>query len=61
MSVTLVRHRAAPTPYGCRWCGDAHGNHGLSYVRSAGFHAWERPTDTQILARMRARREGADR
>ncbi|MEV6102654.1 hypothetical protein [Nocardia sp. NPDC051981] len=56
MSATLVRHRTAPPPYGCRWCGDAQGAHGLSYVRSAGIHAWERPTNTQILARMHARR-----
>ncbi len=45
-----------PTPYGCRWCGAEKGSHGRSWIPSAGLHAWERPTSTQILARMQSRR-----
>lgn len=45
-----------PTPFGCRWCGDEQGHHGRQYLRSRGVHGWERPTEAQIKARMRARR-----
>jgi hypothetical protein len=45
-----------PTPFGCRWCGDEQGHHGRQYLRSRGVHVWERPTEAQIKARMRARR-----
>jgi len=45
-----------PTPFGCRWCGDERHHHGVQYLRGQGGHGWERPTDAQILARMRARR-----
>jgi hypothetical protein len=53
-----IRHPQGrpPTPYGCRWCGDPQRSHGRAWVGSAGMHAWERPTNTQILARMNARR-----
>ncbi|MFB8122060.1 hypothetical protein ACFVG1_12805 [Streptomyces bacillaris] len=54
--MTVVRHRTAPAPFGCRWCGVQAGNHGRRYVGSHGMHAWERPTNDQIKARMRARR-----
>lgn len=52
----LIRHRTPPDPYGCRWCGEGQGHHGRSYVISRGMHSWERPTNAQIKARMRARR-----
>ncbi|MFG2404204.1 hypothetical protein ACGFR8_07670 [Streptomyces brevispora] len=39
-----------PPPFGCRRCGHDTAVHG------AGAHQWERPTNPQILARMRARR-----
>lgn len=45
-----------PTPFGCRRCGNPQGSHGRSYIAGAGIHTWERPTNAQILARMRARR-----
>jgi hypothetical protein len=45
-----------PTPFGCRWCGDEQGHHGRQYLRGRKFHVWEQPTEVQILARMRARR-----
>ncbi|WP_098007794.1 hypothetical protein [Streptomyces sp. sk226] len=54
--MNVTRHRTAPTPFGCRWCGEQARNHGRSYVRSRGMHGWERPTNDQIKARMRARR-----
>jgi len=52
---TRIRHHAPPNPFGCRWCGlpDPHGQY---YTRSVGMHSWERPTNAQIKARMRARR-----
>ncbi|WP_405548761.1 hypothetical protein [Streptomyces microflavus] len=54
--MNVIRHRTAPTPFSCRWCGVVAGNHGRRYVRSQGMHAWGRPTNTQIIARMKARR-----
>ena len=45
-----------PTPFGCRWCGTEQSGHGRRYMRGKGLHAWERPTDAQIKARMLARR-----
>lgn len=45
-----------PTPFGCRWCGDEAHHHGRQYLPGRGGHGWERPTNAQILARMKARR-----
>ncbi|MFJ8677359.1 hypothetical protein [Streptomyces sp. NPDC093589] len=45
---------APPPPYGCRWCGRERSHHGMSCLR--GLSGWTRPTDAQILARMKARR-----
>ncbi|SOE31708.1 hypothetical protein [Streptomyces sp. OK228] len=45
-----------PTPYGCRWCGIDHAEHRDRRTAAAGLHTWQRPTNAQILARMRARR-----
>lgn len=52
---TRIRHRIAPNPDGCRWCGDDHGHHGYQRVQSRGLHQWEPPTTAQRAARMRAR------
>lgn len=41
-------------PFGCGRCGLPQ-PHGRQYDRDGG-HQWERPTDAQILARMKARR-----
>ncbi|MEH0402922.1 hypothetical protein ACFY7V_03785 [[Kitasatospora] papulosa] len=38
-----------PPPFGCRWCGHDPAMHGM------GAHSWERPTDAQMIARMKAR------
>ncbi|PPF85780.1 hypothetical protein C5C03_13580 [Clavibacter michiganensis] len=56
MPLLRVRHVSAPTPDGCRWCGDARTSHGHTYSRAAGGHFWEQPTPSQRLSRMRARR-----
>ncbi|WP_329307009.1 hypothetical protein OG322_26165 [Streptomyces sp. NBC_01260] len=37
-----------PPPFGCRWCGHDPAMHGM------GAHSWERPTDAQMVARMKA-------
>jgi hypothetical protein len=46
----------AQPPFGCRWCGEERRCHGLHHVPGAGLHEWARPTDAQVLARMKARR-----
>jgi hypothetical protein len=53
---TVVRHRTAPNPYGCRWCGTDRGHHGARWVPAAGLHRWVEPTRAQMVARMTARR-----
>lgn len=45
-----------PTPFGCRWCGTEDRSHGRTWTPSVGMHAWQRPTNAQITARMQARR-----
>jgi len=45
-----------PTPGGCRWCGCEKYSHGQTWLPGRGFHQWVQPTQAQILARMRARR-----
>lgn len=50
-------HGTVPTPFGCRWCGAERGSHGWMWIpRFPQLHRWERPTNAQILARMKARR-----
>ncbi|MEV7140706.1 hypothetical protein [Streptomyces tauricus] len=44
------------TPSACTWCGIERRGHGRQYADAAGWHAWERPSQEQILARMQARR-----
>lgn len=58
MSLPIVRWKAGTVPpFGCRWCGLELGSHGQLWLpMHKGLHSWERPTDRQILARMRARR-----
>lgn len=55
MTAPTVRHRAAPSPDGCRWCGEARLRHGRRWVPSAGVHGWVVPTRAQRLARMKTR------
>src|SRR5690242_4345461 len=44
-------------PYGCAICGDSQDHHGSQWHPLPGLHQWARPTDAQILARMKARRD----
>lgn len=44
-----------PNPNACRWCG-IDKPHGWQWIPSKGLHQWEQPTQTQIKARMKARR-----
>lgn len=43
-------------PSACTWCGIARRGHARQYADAVGWHGWVRPTDAQILARMKARR-----
>jgi hypothetical protein len=45
-----------PPPFGCRWCGTEGSGHGRRWMPGRGMHAWDQPTQRQILARMKARR-----
>lgn len=47
----------ALTPSGCRDCQVPEQSHGRRWKAHCGWHAWERPTDRQIKARMRLRRK----
>lgn len=49
-------HGTTPTPNGCRWCGREQYAHGCWFVPGRGYHSWVQPTQTQIKARMVARR-----
>ncbi|MFE1515831.1 hypothetical protein ACFW9I_03180 [[Kitasatospora] papulosa] len=44
-----------PSPNACQHC-NIDLPHGWQYTPDAGLHQWEQPTQTQIKARMRARR-----
>lgn len=43
-------------PNSCRWCGVPKTNHGRRWVDGVGMHAWENPTPSLRLARMKERR-----
>lgn len=50
-------HGTVPTPFGCRWCGGEQRHHGRRWsLRFEQGHFWVRPTNAQIIARMKARR-----
>jgi hypothetical protein len=51
----LMRERVSE-PNGCAHCGEAKRSHGRRYISGVGGHAWERPSDEQVKARMLARR-----
>jgi hypothetical protein len=51
----LMRERVSE-PNGCAHCGAAKRSHGRRYISGVGGHAWERPSDEQVKARMLARR-----
>ncbi|PBC80137.1 hypothetical protein BX265_4973 [Streptomyces sp. TLI_235] len=45
-----------PAPNGCQHCGIPEREHARQWTDETGWHAYELPTDAQILARMKARR-----
>lgn len=51
----LMRERVSG-PFGCTYCGVEKRSHGRRYIGGSGMHAWERPSDEQVKARMLARR-----
>jgi hypothetical protein len=51
----LMRERVSE-PNGCAHCGVVQRSHGRRYISGVGMHAWERPSDEQVKARMLARR-----
>jgi hypothetical protein len=51
----LIRERVSE-PFGCSYCGVEKRSHGRRYIGGQGMHAWERPSDEQVKARMLARR-----
>lgn len=55
-AASAVRHKSAPEPGGCRWCGIAQRQHASRFAPSVGQHVFDAPTAAQRLARMRARR-----
>lgn len=51
----LIRERVSE-PFGCKHCGVEKRSHGRRYIGGQGMHAWVRPSDEQVKARMLARR-----
>jgi hypothetical protein len=47
--------RTLPDPYGCEDCGIDRLGHGIQYTKTVGMHRWIKPSNEQILQRMRAR------
>ncbi|MDH6709800.1 hypothetical protein P3T27_006549 [Kitasatospora sp. MAA19] len=43
-------------PNGCAHCGIPWREHARRWVSAAGWHPWVQPSNSQILARMQARR-----
>ncbi|MGW7398075.1 hypothetical protein ACWGH7_16440 [Streptomyces cyaneofuscatus] len=56
MTTTVPTADTVPPPNGCGRCEIAL-PHGWQYTPAAGLHQWTPPTQGQILARMKARRE----
>jgi hypothetical protein len=42
-------------PSACGWCGIDEAEHCTRWVKGAGWHFWQAPTDEQRKARMLAR------
>lgn len=56
----IVRHKYAPCPAGCRWCGYTRSEHkqrrsGRLWAASQSWHVFAEPTPAQIRARFDAR------
>lgn len=50
-----------PEPMGCAACGINRRGHGRQYTKAAGWHAWQKPSQQQVKARMQDRRAGRTR
>lgn len=55
--ILKLRWRTAPRPEGCRWCGTPARTHGRQWCAAKKWHVYERPTNEQVTARIRARRK----
>jgi hypothetical protein len=55
IKVLMLRHRTAPLPSGCRWCGAPYREHATHWVPSVKWHVYADPTPDQVYARIRAR------
>lgn len=55
IKILRLRHRTAPAPEGCRWCGIEHREHANQWAPSQQWHTYVQPTQDQIKARMRVR------
>ena len=56
--ILKLRWRTAPRPEGCRWCGWSQATHtGQLWAASRKWHVYERPTNEQVTARIKARRK----
>lgn len=58
IKILNLRHREAPLPGGCRWCGVPYRGHGVRWVPGHPRHAFTAPTQAQRAARMQDRRTG---
>lgn len=56
IKILHLRHRQAPLPGACRWCGYPSHGHANRWVPGQRWHAYVQPTQEQIKARMLAQR-----
>jgi hypothetical protein len=52
----VTHPRAIAEPSACRHCDIPYREHYQQWTQAAGRHQWTAPTDSQMLARMLARR-----
>ena len=57
MRIIRIRHRSAPFPLGCRWCGVPKQDHYMQWVPSHKYHQWAVPTPEQHRQRLLVRME----
>lgn len=57
IKILKLRHRVAPPPGGCRWCGIPFQQHLLQWIPGRGWHQHTTPTEAQYVARLAADRK----